>query len=280
MCVRGHSGGIYEKCEFLNCSKNEGVTDMVSHGNLEIKLCWSHDVSEKEVNDFIEIMNDVFGHTMNKSLFEKKYLNNIYGSSVLVFAYKDDKCVGVRAFWRNDIEDIKSFQPCDTAVLKEARGEGIFTKMTLKALEEIGDDVLIYNFPNDNSLPGYLKLGWQVYTRKRYKIFNPFRDFSLIDKIPEDYLKWMLSDINSDFEKKYCYTKVLGRDLLIKQKRGDMYVIIGEIIGGNFRNLSKIKKRLLLTFSEKGYVGRGIVIVSKNMRSKVHIPIYKMDTLF
>jgi len=131
---------------------------MVSRENSELKLCWSHDVSEKEINDFIEIMNNVFGYYMNKSLFEKKYLNNIYGSSILVLAYKEDKCVGARAFWRNDIENIKSFQPCDTAVLKEARGEGIFTKMTLKALEEIGDDVLIYNFPNDNSIPGYLKL--------------------------------------------------------------------------------------------------------------------------
>lgn len=253
---------------------------MVSHENIEIELCWSHNISEVKINDFIETMNNVFGYYMTSSLFEKKYLKNIYGSSIIVFAYKNDRCIGARAFWRNDLENIKSFQPCDTAVLKEARGKGIFTKMTLKALEAINDDVLIYNFPNDSSLPGYLKLGWKIYSKQRYKIFNPFRDFSLIDMIPENYLNWMLSDINSDFENKYYYTTVSGKDFLIKQKKRNIYVIIGKIINGDCKKLKKVKNKLLLTFSEKGYAGRGLVIVAKNIKNIVHIPIYKMDTLF
>ena len=45
---------------------------------------------------------------------------------------------------------ILSYQPCDTAVLKEFRGRGIFTKMSLIALEKT-KGAFIYNYPNENS---------------------------------------------------------------------------------------------------------------------------------
>ena len=51
----------------------------------------------------------------------------------------------------------------DTATVPEFQGRGIFTRLTLDALDELRDDGvdLVFNTPNANSLPGYLKMGWQ-----------------------------------------------------------------------------------------------------------------------
>ena len=41
-------------------------------------------------------------------------------------------------------------------------GTGVFTRLTLAALEELKIDTdLVFNTPNGKSLPGYLKMGWR-----------------------------------------------------------------------------------------------------------------------
>ena len=124
---------------------------------IQLNAFWSGSVEDKHIDDFISVQQQVFNNKYNRLIFERKFLNNIYGKSLIVLAYHENKCVGARAFWRNDIGNYTAYQPCDTAVLEEYRGLRLFSKMTNVALERIEKDALIYNFPNNNSLPGYLK---------------------------------------------------------------------------------------------------------------------------
>ena len=50
----------------------------------------------------------------------------------------------------------------DTATHSDARGKAVFTALTLRALEELDADVaFVFNTPNEQSRPGYLKMGWK-----------------------------------------------------------------------------------------------------------------------
>lgn len=245
-----------------------------------LKAIWTNNISKEDMMDYIDIQVNVFksGHNLKK--FQKKFQDNIYGDSLIILAYSENKCVGARAFWRNDIEGMKSYQPCDTAVLEDYRGYGIFTKMNEKGLNNIEEDTLIYNFPNDNSLPGNLKMGWEVHTRKRYKIFNPIRDTKEIIKIDEKYLEWLLNDTNSKNIDLLKYVRLNKKYYLLKKRAKNIYLIIGEIHKESALFVSKAKFPILLHYSSKGYIGRGIVTVIRNSNKEINIPLYKIDTLF
>ena len=57
---------------------------------------------------------------------------------------------------------MRAARAVDTATDPEYQGRGIFTRLTLEAIDRLPDDgvELIFNTPNAKSLPGYLKMGW------------------------------------------------------------------------------------------------------------------------
>ena len=87
---------------------------------------------------------------------------------MVLVAEKDEKIVGVRAFmqWRWQINHTmwQAYRAVDTATHPDYQRQGIFKKLTLNALEQAGKqgDAFVFNTPNDNSRPGYLKMGWQA----------------------------------------------------------------------------------------------------------------------
>ena len=115
---------------------------------------------QKFIEDFLATETAVFG-SYTRELFDKKFIRNIYGPSVLEVVYRDGEPIGARALWRNDIGGKKAYQPGDTCVVASARGGGVFTEMTKRSLTLLDDSDIIYNYPNSNSLPGYLKMGWR-----------------------------------------------------------------------------------------------------------------------
>jgi len=67
--------------------------------------------------------------------------------------------------WRWQLQDEVwvAYRAVDTATHPNYQGRGIFKTLTLKALDyiqEIGD-CFVFNTPNDQSRPGYLKMGWK-----------------------------------------------------------------------------------------------------------------------
>jgi GNAT superfamily N-acetyltransferase len=102
--------------------------------------------------------------------FRWKHLDNPFGRSYLLVAEADGRIVGLRAFmrWRFVAGDItlRAVRAVDTATHPDFQGRGIFSLLTRRALEDLRDETdLIFNTPNDKSLPGYLKMGWRVVGR-------------------------------------------------------------------------------------------------------------------
>jgi GNAT superfamily N-acetyltransferase len=99
--------------------------------------------------------------------FRWKHLENPFGRSFMLVAEDAGRLVGLRAFlrWRFEHEGgvVTAARAVDTATHPDHQGRGIFTRLTLAALDALRGDVdVIFNTPNDKSLPGYLKMGWRV----------------------------------------------------------------------------------------------------------------------
>src|SRR3990170_159348 len=57
---------------------------------------------------------------------------------------------------------VRAVRAVDTATHPDFQGQGIFKTLTLQALDTVVADAdLVFNTPNANSRPGYLKMGWQ-----------------------------------------------------------------------------------------------------------------------
>lgn len=114
--------------------------------------------------------------------FRWKHLDNPFGRSFMILAEADDRVVGLRAFmrWRFLLRGraVDAVRAVDTATDPDFQGRGIFTRLTLAALEELGGQAeMVFNTPNDKSLPGYLKMGWSVVGRipVRVRVRRPVR---------------------------------------------------------------------------------------------------------
>jgi glycosyltransferase involved in cell wall biosynthesis/GNAT superfamily N-acetyltransferase len=106
-----------------------------------------------------------------EQLFSWKHDENAFGPSYMWVAMNGSKIVGLRAFMRWEFvrggEVLRTVRAVDTATHPEYQGKGLFTSMTLKAIDEVRADGVdfVFNTPNEKSRPGYLKMGWQVVGR-------------------------------------------------------------------------------------------------------------------
>jgi GNAT superfamily N-acetyltransferase len=102
--------------------------------------------------------------------FRWKHLANPFGRSLMLLGEVDGRVVGLRAFlrWRFVAGDrtVEAVRAVDTATHPEFQGRGVFSRLTGEAIEALRHEAdLVFNTPNEKSLPGYLKLGWTVVGR-------------------------------------------------------------------------------------------------------------------
>jgi len=102
--------------------------------------------------------------------FRWKHLESPFGPSHMLVAEVDGRIVGLRAFmrWRflAGEREVAAVRAVDTATHPEHQGRGIFSRLTRQAVGDLRDEVdLVFNTPNEKSLPGYLKMGWTVVGR-------------------------------------------------------------------------------------------------------------------
>ena len=104
------------------------------------------------------------------AFFAWKHLENPVGASpawVAADPDEGDRIVGYRTFLRWEFEAdgtvLRAVRAVDTATHPEYQGRGIFSRLTLHALDELQAEgvVAVFNTPNERSLPGYLKMGWR-----------------------------------------------------------------------------------------------------------------------
>jgi hypothetical protein len=126
------------------------------------------DADEPEV---IELLRGSLGEgpvgRRTPEYFRWKHVENHFGRSYMIVAESGGRIIGFRALmrWRFRIGDrtIEAVRPVDTVTHPQERGRGVFSTLTKAALEALRGEVdLVFNTPNTNSLPGYLKMGWQI----------------------------------------------------------------------------------------------------------------------
>jgi hypothetical protein len=97
--------------------------------------------------------------------FRWKHLDNPFGTSIALGMEHEGELIGLRLVmrwaFRSGNTRIAAGRMVDTATHPHYRGLGIFRDLTMASLELARRDTdVIFNTPNANSRPGYLKMGW------------------------------------------------------------------------------------------------------------------------
>lgn len=106
-----------------------------------------------------------------EALFAWKHLTNSFGPSPAWVACDGDRIAGFRTLMRWEFESasgrFRAVRAVDTATDPDYQGRGIFRALTFRAVDELRDEQVdfVFNTPNDQSRPGYLRMGWQVVGR-------------------------------------------------------------------------------------------------------------------
>ena len=111
-----------------------------------------------------------------------KHEHNAFGPSFVLLAEENDEIIGVRAFmqwhWCWNGKLYNAIRAVDTATHPGHQGKGIFKKLTLQQIEKCKQQGIhfVFNTPNEQSMPGYLKMGWEKQGRMPLKlqITKPF----------------------------------------------------------------------------------------------------------
>jgi len=110
-------------------------------------------------------------HVHDDGYFQWKHLDNPFGPSIMYVAETDGRIIGFRAImrWRLEAEGrvIEAGRPVDTVTDPSWRRQGVFSSLTKAALGRLGElgISVLFNTPNEQSLPGYLKMGWSPICR-------------------------------------------------------------------------------------------------------------------
>lgn len=104
--------------------------------------------------------------------FRWKHHENPFGPSAAWVAEVDGRLAGFRTFlrwgWAVPGEGVApAVRAVDTATHPDFQGRGVFSKLTLHALDELAAEgvAFVFNTPNDKSRPGYFKMGWRLVAR-------------------------------------------------------------------------------------------------------------------
>jgi hypothetical protein len=106
---------------------------------------------------------------------------NPFGRSYVLLAEEAGKLVGLRAFmkweWTWNGQIFRSIRAVDTATHPDYQGKGIFKKLTLHQVDICKQEgiAFVYNTPNSQSKPGYIKMGWveQGKLPLKFKLLRP-----------------------------------------------------------------------------------------------------------
>lgn len=227
----------------------------------------------RDIPDVVNLIKAGLDASYNEEFFIWKHLENPFGKSYGLLALDGKKIVGLRMFmfWEffnsGNNKVLKAIRPVDTVVDPEYRGNGLFKKMTMKGLEGCSRSFdLIFNTPNENSLPGYVKMGWKQKNTRYFKLGIILPSFSKINlgfgEIPENipptdngwqtlknrnYFLWRFQDKH--------YKKVIYKGAFIvysiAKTKTQKQIVIEEAIGDRtslkkiIRELSRVEKTLI-----------------------------------
>jgi GNAT superfamily N-acetyltransferase len=106
-----------------------------------------------------------------EAFWQWKHHANPFGTSYGLYAWDEaeQRAAGLRVLMRWVFHDkagneLQAVRAVDTATHPAYQRQGIFSRLTRQAITELSAESVacIFNTPNQKSLPGYLKMGWQV----------------------------------------------------------------------------------------------------------------------
>jgi predicted N-acetyltransferase YhbS len=151
------------------------------------------EASVKDTPEIVSVLRASLGETKlpkSEKIWKYKHFENPFGKSLVLVAEENGMIIGVRAFmkweWQLNGKPFSAFRAVDTATHPKHQGKGVFKKLTLRAIE-VGKEKghhFIFNTPNEQSLPGYLKMGWKEVSKLPIQIIpvNPFKWFQSKDR--------------------------------------------------------------------------------------------------
>lgn len=127
----------------------------------------------QDIPAIVDLLKQSLGEvssTKTEAYWRWKHVENPFGPSPVYIAEEAGQIIGVRAMmqwqWQTSTNVYKSLRAVDTATHPAHQGKGIFKRLTQHLIEQAKaeDYAFIFNTPNQQSLPGYLKMGWQRFT--------------------------------------------------------------------------------------------------------------------
>lgn len=140
---------------------------MTSGTSKDLRIRTYRDEDEPAVLDLLSAsLGAGPGGDRSPEFFRWKHLENVFGRSFMMVAETGERVIGFRSFMRWTFtcrgQRIRGMRAVDTATHPDMQGRGVFSRLTLAALEALPDEAdLVFNTPNEKSLPGYLKMGWK-----------------------------------------------------------------------------------------------------------------------
>lgn len=123
-----------------------------------------------DLSQVLELLQSSLGWVPDEqyaAFYRWKHHDNPFGRSPAWVAVDGDRIVGLRVWlrWRfvRDGRAWEAVRAVDTATHPDHQGRGIFRRLTTSSLEVLREQGVahVFNTPNEQSRPGYLKMGWQ-----------------------------------------------------------------------------------------------------------------------
>jgi hypothetical protein len=160
--------------------------------------------TDTDIPAIIELLKSSLGESSSPksiSYWNWKHYKNPFGNSHVLVADSNNLLVGVRAMmqwqWQKGNKVFNTLRAVDTASHPDFQGKGIFSKLTTQLLEESKNNAVdfIFNTPNTQSKPGYLKMGWKEAGKLRIGLKLRFPSFA--KKSIKNYITYNDANLNN-----------------------------------------------------------------------------------
>ena len=267
----------------------------------------------EDIPAIVALLKDSLGESLLKkttSIWDFKHVQNPFGASYVLVAEENNQLIGVRAFmsWKWQLGDSiwQAYRAVDTATHPEHQGKGIFKKLTLQALADVGkkNDCFIFNTPNEKSRPGYLKMGWEALGKIKialvpvllYRFIHLFsKRADALVSLNEEQIEAICFKHNLEIQAKkelftpkteaylhwrYAtnpmqpYTFLTGKDwylaMYVKKHKRFNELRIAEVIGGNTSKAKKEIQQEVVNYATK----QGCLLLSTTEKSLFSFAFY------
>ena len=130
------------------------------------------EATEADIPAIVQLLKESLGEKKmpkSEAFWRWKHIDNPFGASPVLLAEREGKLLALRAMmrwqWTSNGITYLAWRAVDTATHPAQQRKGFFNKLTMMMVEmaKKEEQDFIYNTPNQQSMPGYLKMGWELF---------------------------------------------------------------------------------------------------------------------